>query len=427
MNSVRYLHVIPRYYPYIGGSELYMQQIAERLAANELDSTVEVYCSDAWDLEHFWSKGKRTVDRLAKENFNGVHLTRFPVRHIPVISPLFYPAMRRLLTLLSASPIPDRVAIHALEQFCRTTPLIPALGRALKREKYDLVHATNAPFDSLIYDAFHFGKRNGAAFVITPFVHLGEPDNPQVRKYYTMRHQLNWMKRADAVITMTSLERDYLAEKGVRPEKLHIVGAGVNPEEVTGGNPTSFREKYNIQSQIVFFQGTAAFDKGTHHIIQAMQKLWREKKTEATLVLAGPIMSHFQKFYDELPPTDRANIRLLGFISPEEKRNLFAAGDVFVMPSRTDSFGIVYLEAWLNGKPVIGARAGGVPGLVSEGKDGLLIDFGDVSELALSIKSLLDDPNLSTRFGESGRQKTLENYTWENIFRKVHEIYRQVL
>src|SRR3712207_7592070 len=54
----------------------------------------------------------------------------------------------------------------------------------------------------------------------------------------------------------------------------------------------------------------------------------------------------------------------------EDKRDLNAAGQVFCMPSRTDSFGIVYLEAWLNGVPVIGANAGGVPEVISDGVDG---------------------------------------------------------
>ena len=428
MSGSRYLHVIPRYYPYIGGSELYTQEIAEHLARREPDAEVSVYTTDAWDLEHFWAGGKRTVDRPSHELFNQVQLTRFPVRRFPLVSPLFYPVMRRLLTMLSAAPLPDKVALPLLQQLCRTTPLIPALGRALKKEKFDLIHATNAPFDSLIYHSWRNIKKSGGAFVITPFVHLGEPNNPQVRKYYTMRHQLEWLKQADAVITMTNLERDYIASRGVNEAKIHIVGAGVEPNAMTGGDAAAFRQKHNIAGPIVFFQGTAAYDKGTDHLVQAMQKLWQGGEyREATLVIAGPIMSHFQKFYEALPETDRARTRLLGFISPEEKRNLFAAGDVFVMPSRTDSFGIVYMEAWLNNKPVIGARAGGVPGLVTEGQDGLLVDFGDVATLADNIKSLLGDPATSARLGAAGREKVLANYTWEIVFEKVWRIYRQVL
>ena len=77
------------------------------------------------------------------------------------------------------------------------------------------------------------------------------------------------------------------------------------------------------------------------------------------------------------------------------------------MPSRTDSFGIVYLEAWLNGVPVIGARAGGVPEVITDGVDGYLVDFGDVAALANRIELLLRRPEAARAMGEAGRRKVL--------------------
>lgn len=420
----RYLHVNPRYFPYIGGSEKYMQEIAERLAT-EPEAEVKVFTTEAWDLEHFWSSGKRTV-HCGEEFLNGVLVRRFGVERLPVVSPLFYPVMRRLLTTLSAAPVPDKLALPLLNMGCRSTPLVPAMSHVLRRERFDLVHAANAPLDSLIRAAFDSAKKQDAAFVITPFVHLGEPENPQIRKYYTMRHQLEWMKQADAVFTMTTLERDYLAERGVPGQKTHVVGVGVEPSEIVGGDGERFRAKHKIEGPLVFFQGTAAFDKGTDHTVQAMQRLWSEGQ-EATLVIAGPIMSHFQRFFDELPAKDKARIKLLGFISPEEKRDLFAAGDVFLMPSRTDSFGIVYLEAWLCGVPVIGARAGGVPAVIEDERDGLLVTFGDVPELADKIKRLLTEREAAKHMAEAGRQKVLERYTWEKVFGNIWQVYRAVL
>ncbi len=423
----RYLHVNPRYFPYIGGSEYYMQQIAERLAAAEPASQVAVYTTNAWDLEHFWSAGRRTIDET-HTRLNGVEIERFGVNRLPLISPLFYPGMRRILSILSESPLPDRLTLPLLEMLCRTTPLVPGLEHSLKQPGpvFDLIHAANAPLDSLIRAAFEYSRRHKTAFILTPFVHLGEPANPAVRRFYTMRHQLNWMKQADAVLTMTTLERDYLLERGVPGDKMHVVGVGLDPEEITGGDGAAFRRKHNLEGPIVFFQGTAAYDKGTQHLVEAMQYLWRTGKP-ASLVIAGPVMSHFQKFYDELSAETKKNIRFLGFITPQEKRDLFAAGDIFVMPSRTDSFGIVYLEAWLCGKPVIGARAGGVPAVISHNVDGRLVEFGAVKALAGDIRQLLDDAGLRDRLGQAGRAKVLQNYTWPVVFNQIHRIYRQVL
>lgn len=427
LSGKNYLHINARYYPFFGGSEYYMQQVAERLAAAEPRSKVSVYTTDAWDLEYFWQAGKRRVTE-PDGPLNGVAVRRFPVRRLPLISPLFYPAMRRLMYILSKSPLPDAAALPLLAQMSRAAPLVPALEKALKNapSRFDLLHTSNTPLDGLIRPAFAYAQRHAAAFVLTPFIHLGEPENPNVRKWYAMRHHITWLKQADAVLTMTTLERDFLARQGVPFEKMHVVGCGIIPPDVTGGDGTRFREKHQISNQIVFTQGALAFEKGTHHLVQAMQQLWQQG-TDATLVLAGPVLSQFQKFYDELPPTTQAKIRFLGFISPEEKRDLFAAGNVFAMPSRTDSFGLTYLEAWLNGKPAIGARAGGVPAVISEEQDGLLVGYGAVDELAAAIKRLLQDENLCRQFGEAGRQKVYEQYTWPVVFGKIQAVYHKVL
>lgn len=431
MNKYNYLHLTPRYYPYIGGSENYIKEIGERLAT-EPDQNVTVYATDAWDLEYFWRGDKKRINRPT-EVIKEVQIQRFPVRRFPVVSPLYYPAMRRLINITSSSPLPDKAAVNLMSQLGRTTPFVPALTRALNSKaspNFDLVHVTNITFDSLIYEAAAYAKRKKAALVVTPFVHLGEPHDPLVRKYYTMRHQLNWLKQADFVLTMTSLERDFLAQLGISPEKMRVVGVGVEPDEMDGGDAEGFRERHQITGPIVAFQGAIAFDKGANHVVQAMQKLWHEAKgiaSEATLVLAGPPLSQFERFYQELPEPDRAKIRYLGFISPQEKRDLFAALDLLAMPSRTDSFGIVYLEAWLKHKPVIGARAGGVPAVISDGEDGFLVNFGDVADLAAKIRVLLEDKNLAERMGDSGFAKVEQNYTWTQVYTKIRQAYAEAV
>lgn len=427
MTVYNFLHLTPRYYPYIGGSENYIQEIGERWQA--AGQAVTVYTTDAWDLEHFWQSGQKRIT-LATDSINGLPVRRFPVRRLPLLSPLYYPATRRLLNILSNTSLPDKLVQPLLNQLGRTTPFVPGLTRALHAKDtapFDLVHVTNIPFDSLMYDAVKYAQQHRAALVITPFVHLGEPANPLVRKYYSMRHQLAYLNQADIVLTMTALEQDFLITKGIAPHKIRVVGVGVEPNEITGGDGARFRHEHNISGPLVLFQGAIAFDKGANHLVQAMQKLWHDYHSEATLVLAGPPLSRFERFYQMLPASDRARIRYLGFVSPETKRALFAAADLLVMPSRTDSFGIVYLEAWLNRMPVIGARAGGVPAVIEENQDGLLVNFGDVDELAAKIHLLLQDKVLSQKFGEAGYQKVWQNYTWEIVFAKIQAAYIEAL
>ncbi|MGB9879866.1 MAG: glycosyltransferase family 4 protein [Anaerolineae bacterium] len=386
----------PRYYPYIGGSELYCQEISERLVQD--GHQVTVFTTNAWDLEYFWDPQKAHLP-VGRENYHGVEIQRFAVQHV-LSSKWGFGAIRLAMRLVASMPFNT---LPLLFRLCVWVPWVPDLERELAvgtpRGAYDIVHVTNICFDSLVYRAYRFARQQGIPLVITPFVHLGEREDETVRRYYTMPHQMTMLHNSDAVIVQTELERQYLLSQGVLAERIHKVGVGVNPEHLRGGCAERFRAKYGVQAPIVFYIGTQAYDKGTVHLVEAMRKLW-DGGSEAHLVLAGPLTSSFESYFHSLPEADRQRCHLLGFISEEDKRDLLDAGDVFAMPSRTDSFGIVYLEAWLYKKPVIGALAGGVPDVIQDNEDGYLVPFGDVLRLAEVIGTLLADRAKARQFGE---------------------------
>jgi glycosyltransferase involved in cell wall biosynthesis len=420
---VRILHVIQRYHPYVGGSELYFQELSERLA--RAGHRVEVWTTDAWDLDYFWSRKARRVDK-AQDSYNGVTIRRFSVRHLPFPS-IYYRAWRRGMAELSDLPVSTAPLLYRMS---RLTPWLPGLRSALDAlppGAFHLVHSTNIPFESMVAAAADYAKRARIPHVITPFTHLGEPGDRNISRYYSMRHQIDLELRASRVIVQTRLERDFLEDLGVSPRKMDRVGVGVNPYEVVGGNGERFRQKYGIEGPIVYYIGAAAYDKGTAHTIEAIRKVW-ERGVDATFVMAGSTMlDKFKRYYDDLPGDVREKCRWLGFISDQDKRDLNAAGQVFCMPSRTDSFGIVYLEAWLNSVPVIGARAGGVPEIITDGVDGYLVDFADVPALANRIQLLLARPEAARDMGQAGRRKVLAEHTWDHKISRIAEIYDEVV
>ena len=413
---MRILHVTQLYWPFTGGSERYLSAIAERqvLAGHE----VTVLTTDAFDLELFWSRWARRID-VDHDTHNGVRIVRLPVRHLPV-SEFAFPAVRYLTWGLSQLPA---VPIAALRALGTTTPYVPALRRALRGRAFDadLIHGINICFEGVLEPAQDLARRSGVPFVLTPLTHLAERAGDAVSRYYTMRHQIELSRTADAVFAMTGIERDYLASRGVDAGRIHVAGVGVDPDAVTGGSPRRFVDTFGVEPPFVFYVGTAAFDKGTVHVVEAMRRLWARGEV-TPLVIAGPTLRAFRDYVDHLPVADHERVHLLGVISEADKRDLFAAGTVFAMPSRTDSFGIVFLEAWLNDVPVIGARAGGVPAVIEHGNDGYLVRFGDVEDLAGRIAELLADRNLRWRFGHSGHAKTMTRYTWDAIYPTIEAV-----
>jgi glycosyltransferase involved in cell wall biosynthesis len=105
----------------------------------------------------------------------------------------------------------------------------------------------------------------------------------------------------------------------------------------------------------------------------------------------------------------------------------YHAADVFLLPSVHEPFGIVILEAWSAGLPVIASRVGGIPYFVSDGEDGLLFEPEDGSTLLKAYQALVADQALVLRLGAAGRKKAREEYDWDVITKKLVGIYEEVI
>ena len=105
----------------------------------------------------------------------------------------------------------------------------------------------------------------------------------------------------------------------------------------------------------------------------------------------------------------------------------YAAGDVYLLPSLYEPFGLSILEAMASGLPVLVSRDSGAAELISDGVDGLLIqEPRDVTELSAKLGALLKDAHLRTRLGRQARRTALQ-YPWDRVARETEEVYERVL
>lgn len=120
------------------------------------------------------------------------------------------------------------------------------------------------------------------------------------------------------------------------------------------------------------------------------------------------------------------NTVFTGYMAGEQLAEAYASADVFAFPSDTETLGFVALEAHASGVPVVGARAGGVPDVVSHGENGLLFTPGDIAELTAHLRTLLTDPALAKQYGAAGRART-ERYSWRASTEQLTEYYRAAI
>lgn len=293
-------------------------------------------------------------------------------------------------------------------------PYLPNLKREFGNERYEVIHVTPSPF-ALVYLVWRACKALKIPFVCSPFIHFEDP---------RFKNPLLWkvLQDASAVIACSNYEREGMMSMGINPSKIHLIPMGINLEEWKNPDGDRFRRKYRLEGKkIILFAGTKDYNKGAIHLLQAVEKI-RQKVKDVMLVSIGLPTREWKKKRSLLHEDDLLD---LCYISEEEKREAFDACDLFVMPSRYDSFGIVYLEAWRCGKPVIGAKVGAIPEVIEEDRDGLLVEFGDVEQLTSKMLYLLNHPDLCKEMGENGRRKVVERFNWEKNIEIVENVFER--
>jgi glycosyltransferase involved in cell wall biosynthesis len=391
-----------RYHPVVGGAENYGRAMVRRFVA--AGHEVEVVTSDALDLWYFTNPHGKRVHEPLEEWVDGAWVRRFPVRHVP-----FQKYIGRLLSCAPHWPTQCRWESYM--------PIIPGIDRV--RKPFDAVFGVGFPYTLFSLAALHAARAAGAPLILTPFLHLATPGDP-VNRVYSRPHQDHLLRAAQAVVVQTSLEARAVAARGVSPERVLELGMAVDHGEVTGGDPRALRQRLGIPPErpVVGQLGVNDPNKGTTDLLRAMALLNARRPADEPvhLLLGGPSTPDFERFRADLPADTERWLSVLGPVPLDQRRAFYAAIDVFAMPSRTDSFGIVYLEAWANAKPVIGAAAGGVTEVIDHEKTGLLVPFGAVERLSGAIDELVRDPRKASRLGAAGRAHVARGFTWDDRF-----------
>ena len=280
---------------------------------------------------------------------------------------------------------------------------------------FDVIHA----HDWLTYSA-GIAAKNASGKPLVVHVHATEFDRTG-ENVNTIVYQLEkaGMEAADKVIAVSNLTAETIIKKyGISAEKVVTVHNAVEPSDTKGLENI----KKNVKEKVVTFLGRLTFQKGPEYFVEAA-KLILEKDDNVRFVMAGSgdLFEKMVKYVARLGIS--THFHFTGFLKGEEVDRMFALSDVFVMPSVSEPFGIVPLEAMRLNVPVVISKQSGVSEVLEYA---LKVDFWDVNAMADAIYGLLHYDALNEMYKRCGKDEIL-NLKWDKAAMKILNVYNSVL
>ena len=229
-----------------------------------------------------------------------------------------------------------------------------------------------------------------------------------------------WGERsADAVLVITLRLARYLVSEGIQEDRVRVIPPGVNSSLFAGPHDDPFPR---IRRPRVLFVGRLAPQKGVRTLVAAV-RLLENPNAQVLLVGDGPERPSLEHEVTRLGLEDR--VHLLGFVPHDRLPAVLTHADLLVLPSLYEELGTVLLEAMWASLPVVASKTGGIPEVVTDGVNGLLVPPSDSEALARAIDRALANPDLALRLGAAARERA-KNYDWDTLADRVLEIYQGV-
>jgi glycosyltransferase involved in cell wall biosynthesis len=252
---------------------------------------------------------------------------------------------------------------------------------------------------------------------------MGGIDHGRVRTWLQASLDRSVYRRTRCVIAASQALADELAAGGLDRDSIEVVPPGCD-----GGDPEWPAPDLRLgRSASLLCVGNWVERKGILDLVQAFTRLGPEA---ATLHLVGRVdvePRYARAIRTRLEAPDLARRVVVHRPVPRNRvTTLLAAADVFVLPSVREPYGTVYGEALAMGVPVVGWRAGNLPHLVEDGREGILLPVGDVAGLADALARLASDANLRARLSTAAKERGRRLATWEQSALRFFEIVRSV-
>ena len=315
------------------------------------------------------------------------------------------------------------------------TPLMAPFRIRREIEGYDVVHIHEHRQTLAIIVSFLAHKQNIPYIVqahgsVLPFF-----QKEGLKNLFDKAFGFRILHNASCVFALTEVEKDQYLKMGVDEDKIEIVPLGINLEEYENlPDYGMFRSRFDIgnDEKLILFVGRLHEIKGLGLLIEAFKDLIHSKtadlenESSIKLAIVGPDDGYLSKLEEKIMEYSlEKNVIIAGPLYNEEKQEALVDCDLFVMPSKYESFTTSGLEAMACGKPLVLTKNNHIHDWV-DGNVGLACD-DDEGSLREALEKMLFDNELALSYGENGKRLIEEKYNWDIINNQILEIYNRFL
>jgi len=304
------------------------------------------------------------------------------------------------------------ISVHAVDG--RRLEATWRIRRLVRGRRVDLVHA-NEPH--ALTSAWAAGAHHVVPLVAARRIALPLASNLLSLARY---------RAAARIVAVSEFVRQSVISSGMPPNRVQVIYDGVEiPRSRSEAERRTAREQLAVPPEAVCLLNLAALvpEKGQQLLLQAFARI-REQFPACVLLLVGegPERARLQELVRAQDIGD--GVRFLGFVHETER--VFPAADLFLFPSHEEPLGSALLLAMAHGLPVVAVARGGIPEIVEDGKNGLLVKELDAWEMAVAIARLLSNPDEAGRLARAARETILGKFSEGHMVNATFQLYEQL-
>jgi D-inositol-3-phosphate glycosyltransferase len=229
--------------------------------------------------------------------------------------------------------------------------------------------------------------------------------------------------------------KDLMRLYGASRNRICVAQPGVDLRVLHPRSTDALRDELDLNGhRVLLFAGRLEPLKGADTLLGAVAQLCEEERFDDVITLVigedsgdGSVAGGERRRLEAVAGGHglQSRVRFIGAVEHEDLADYYALADICVVPSRTETFGLVALEAQALGTPVVASAVGGLTEIIADGETGFLVAERQPQAFAEAIATLLDDPALRERMGEAARLRAA-TFTWARAVDRLAAIYRRV-